>query len=95
MNAAKTASRRNLLSMLTLTKRIAKAIAKTIERINNTIERFSLSIQITIYLTLKVNHLFSDPLEPDRFLVTFGCPGTFYRMKFGYQNGIHYICKKK
>ena len=44
MNAAKTASRRNLLSMLTLTKRIAKAIAKTIERINNTIERFSLSI---------------------------------------------------
>ena len=45
MNAAKTASRRNLLSMLTLTKRIANAIAKTIERINNTIERFSLSIQ--------------------------------------------------
>ena len=49
MNAAKTASRRNLLSMLTLTKRNANAIAKTIERINNTIERFSLSIQITIY----------------------------------------------
>ena len=52
MNAAKTASRRNLLScVLTLTKRIANAIAKTIERINNTIERFSLSIQIRIYLS--------------------------------------------
>ena len=55
MNAAKTASRRNLLSMLTLTKRIANAIAKTIERINNTIERFSLSIQITI---LRIKNLF-------------------------------------
>ena len=52
MNAAKAASRRNLLScVLTLTKRIANAIAKTIERINNTIERFSLSIQIRIYLS--------------------------------------------
>ena len=59
MNAAKTASRRNLLScVLTLTKRIANAIAKTIERINNTIERFSLSIQISI-LRIQIYDIFS------------------------------------
>ena len=46
------------------------------------------------YLTLKVNHYSSDPIELDSFFGHFCLSRHFYRKKFGYQNGIHYICKK-
>lgn len=51
-------------------------------------------IQISIYLTLKGNHYSSDPIELDSFFGHFCLSRHFYRKKFGYQNGIHYICKK-
>ena len=79
MNAAKTASRRNLLSMLTLTKRIANAIAKTIERINNTIERFSLSIQITIYLAGGVYEAYGDDFSFEPFCLPVHSAGGVFQ----------------
>ena len=80
MNAAKTASRRNLLPCTSiLTKRIANAIAKTIERINNTIERFSLSIQITIYLAGGVYEAYGDDFSFEPFCLPVHSAGGVFQ----------------
>ncbi|MBR1698384.1 MAG: type II toxin-antitoxin system Phd/YefM family antitoxin [Bacteroidales bacterium] len=67
---------------------MAAAMATSNKQINGRL------IQISIYLTLKGNHYSSDPIELDSFFGHFCLSRHFYRKKFGYQNGIHYICKK-